>query len=77
MKIGDLIASIATASTNEPETTPTGTCFIDPNHHLHTFDGAHWRDDGPIDEVSQHMWQQIRTLADRVAALEAFTNTLR
>lgn len=62
--------NIDTVADDEPQPIPTGTTYIGNDGYLMTWDGEQWRNDGPASDAVMVCLRMIRSLTDRIAALE-------
>ena len=62
--------NIAMVADDEPRPTPAGTAYIGADGYLMTWDGEQWRNDGPVSDAVMVCLRMIRSLTDRIAALE-------
>jgi len=62
--------NIDTVADDEPQPIPAGTNYIGADGYLMTWDSEQWRNDGPVSDAVMVCLRMIRSLTDRIAALE-------
>ena len=66
----DGYGSVDMVADDEPQPIPAGTTYIGADGYLMTWDSEQWRNDGPVSDAVMVCLRMIRSLTDRIAALE-------